>query len=118
MTGKARSILSLFSGDSLFQASLVIEPCHLSCEIRLLPRVYKLIDASATSALLFICPFLPQSVLMECNVWSATFERDTSAFALHCGKKRWLWTLKVKNAEKDNHNDIDAQFVQRQSNLR
>ena len=62
-------------------------------------------------------PFLSPLSSLECNVWSSTFERDASTFVFHCGMKRWLWTLKVKNAGRDNHNDIDAQFVQIQSNL-
>ena len=72
MTGKARSILSLFTGDSLFHASPVIEPCHLSCELHTLqPKVYKLIDASTTSVLLFICLFLSSVISidgMQCMV--------------------------------------------------
>ena len=63
-------------------------------------------------------PSLSPLSSLECNVWSATFERDASTFVLHCGKKRWLWTLKVKNVRRDNHNDIDAQSAQIQSNLR
>ena len=72
MTGKARSILSLFTADSLFQASPVIEPCHLSCELHTLqPKVYKLIDASTTSVLLFTCLFLSSVISidgMQCMV--------------------------------------------------